>query len=215
MAKFNIKAFGDNLVDYAVKKTNYAIAEYEARIIEAISGALREWAQTSKHFDLWTNRTHNLRSSVVGALLYDGLIIGEEIGGPLVKNPRKGGKKTEPKKMRMFSKNPVFGYKFTRMGQSEGWPNDRSTPKRPARVFANIALEQAKTQVSSGYCVVFLFSMPYANSPAPKWRPMYERTNRALGTMIINKFYAALKALKVPYKGSVKVLKGIEGINPN
>lgn len=167
MAGFNIKKWGDNLVNYALKRANKAISDTERNVLLAMRQCVNRMFSTLRHDAAWTHRTYNLVSSFYAVLFYNGKILGVETAGA---DAEKGIKAKSSKGKKQVVKttatriNPIFSYWFTEKGNVP-WPNDPSDPKRTGRVFANQGVDYAKREVNPvGYSIVIGFAMPYARS---------------------------------------------------
>lgn len=173
MAGFNIKKWGDNLVNYALKRANKAISDTELKLLQMMRKTVEDCFNFSRSKAAWTNRTYNLVSSFYAVLFYNGKILGVETAGAdfAESTTLKKAIKSDSKKKKIVvgttatRLNPIFSYWFTGQG-NRPWKNDPNEPKRTGRVFANQGVDYAKREVNPvGYSIVIGFAMPYARSP--------------------------------------------------
>lgn len=180
MAKFNIKQYGDNLIDHTFMKLEHVVYNIEYKVFLAMAecAANVERARKSQAFNssnpIWENRTWNLVSSFYMMFLYNGKLVGVETTGALEKSEewiRKSGKWNSKRrkgvKVRTKGYNPVFSYTYTKKGEAE-WRNDNLEhyPFYGGKAYANYAVEKVKGRNrKKGYVVCFGFAMPYATSP--------------------------------------------------
>lgn len=198
MAKFDVKRYGDNLIDYTTKLANKAISDVEMTLITAIdklAGRVYDIQNVNKY---WTNRTWNLLSSFFAVVLYNGKILGVETAGYdfSEKTTRKSVEKKSKKEIPALRKgqNPIYGSRFTNKGMTE-WRGDNKEhyPFYGGFAYANKAMQTVIARNrKKGYVIIVGFGMPYATYRHPKphlvkrgdkqwWTiPMYMRTRGLL-----------------------------------
>lgn len=186
MAKFDVKRYGDNLIDYTTLKADKAISDVEMSLITAIDQLAARVYDIQRVNAYWTNRTWNLLSSFFAVVLYNKKILGVETAGySFAENTKRKDVKSKSGKKKAGlgrGQNPVFGSKFTNRGMTE-WRNDNKEhyPFYGGFAYANHAMRTViRNNRKDGYVIIIGFGMPYAEYAAPKNYPMHQRTSDLL-----------------------------------
>ena len=212
MAGFNIKKWGDNLVDYALRRANKAISGTEQKLLALMRKTIEDCFNALRSQAAWNHRTYNLVSSFYAVLFYNGKILGVETAGKdfadsktLKKSARFNNRSKKLVVGDLATRiNPIFSYWFTNQG-SKPWPNDPNLPKRTGRVFANQGVDYAKRKVNpEGYSIVIGFAMPYARSPRGD---LDKKVSGTLG-WILSRLYDDILSMGIT--ATSRKLKGIE-----
>ena len=204
MAKFDVKRYGDNLIDYTTLKANKAISSVEMALITSIDRLAAKVYDIQNVNKYWTNRTWNLLSSFFAVVLYNRKILGVQTAGyDFAENTtRKSVEKNSGKKQAGLrqGQNPVFGSRFTNRGMTEWRSDDKEHyPFYGGFAYANKAMQTVIGRTRKmGYVVIIGFGMPYATYNWPKahlvkkggkqwWTiPMYMRTKGLLNEALRN-----------------------------
>lgn len=221
MAKFNIKQYGDNLIDHTFMELEKVVYNLERQIFLAMGDVassverarkLNKFPRKNKDGEIeqgpaWENRTWNLVSSFYMMLLYDGKLVGVETMGAIKDSEewiRKSGKwnynKKTPSGKRLYQKggyNPVFSYTYTKRGMTE-WRGDNKEhyPFYGGFAYANYAMERVKRRNrKKGYVVIFGFGMPYSTYSTGR---MKDRTEMVLMWLFENMFRNKMAKIGIP-----------------
>lgn len=212
MAGFNIKKWGDDIVDYALKRANKAISDTERKLLQMMRKTVEDCFNALRSQAAWNHRTYNLVSSFYAVLFYNGKILGVETAGKDFADSKtlkkSAGFSNRSKKLvaqgLATRLNPIFSYWFTGNGNTP-WKNDPSEPKRTGRVFANQGVDYAKRAVNTvGYSIVIGFAMPYARSPRGQ---LNLKVSGTLGR-ILARLYDDIVSMGI--RATTKKLKGTE-----
>jgi len=195
MAKFDVKRYGDNLIDYTLKAANKAVSNVDVSLIVAINNLAARVYDIQRVNAYWVNRTWNLLSSFFAVVLYDKKILGVQTAGAEFKPlaTRKSVSSKSKKELPAIAKgsNPVFGSKFTNKGMAEWRSDDKEHyPFYGGFAYANKAIQTVISRTrKKGYVVIIGFGMPYATYNWPEYGvvqsgkqkgklrvPMYVRT---------------------------------------
>ena len=179
MAGFSLKKYGENLIDYSLKRANKVILTQEEAIIRALHTFISDVYTKQRSEPQWQDRTWNLISSFYAVLLWNGKIVGVETRGPEFEAKNKKNQSKSRKNLAKTGLNPAYSYSITGKGIAEWRSDDKEHyPFWGGRAYANYAMRKIiGRNRKKGYVVIVGFGMPYGNFNGPKENPMKLRTN--------------------------------------
>lgn len=161
---FKVNKFKDALLGSVTEDANKATRWQESFWLGRLQTAVNRMTTVGR--TLMTYRTWNLASSIVGVLLYNGMIVGIETEGYVFRSKTVSSTRTRNKFYYYKEKpNPVYSYNFTGGGDKPWkYADDNNLGKKTGKEWADYAAEKLvdSERGKKGYKICFAIGMPYA-----------------------------------------------------